>query len=107
MDKIFSSICTNNHKNISSKDIIVEYFENENRKIEVSKCKFCGEDISLKTVKNKLKLVDENIIENAPHNCKRYECGVCKLDNNKCYLKKLYDSGVYFDCYKLAKSDIE
>lgn len=73
-----------------------EEFQNKNRKITVYKCKHCGEDVCVR---------DRGVIENTEHNeavkCKDYKDKICLKDNEKCYLKKINDDGLSFDCIKL------
>lgn len=33
--------------------------------------------------------------------CNYYKGGTCTIDNKECYLKKIHDDGIYFDCVKI------
>lgn len=39
--------------------------------------------------------------ENKTFTCEFYKEGECLKDKEECYLKKIHDEGLYFDCIKI------
>lgn len=54
-----------------------------------------------KIIANSKECEIKELENNRAVNCDNYRNGICLKDSEQCYLKKINDDGLYFDCIKL------